>query len=691
MVTFSFGNFTMLQIYGLALRTIGLIQVTEKKGVITVNGVQPRVLRKDILRLWETNRIANQMFINVGSSSFSFYSFYAIEVAYMLERMIAEPKAQTSIRPLRKILNELRESTWLRDIESKPGMGFDYSRLNQLTSKPFGDQLSYLKIYEENKPKYNLNGFMLAADAGVGKTYTNIALAALLGSEIKIAICPLTLVDRVWVSEINQFHKKPQRIWTSKEEGLPPDPSQIDWIVCHYDALNRLYQWVLKHRKIRSSFMALDESHNFNTFSSERTKLLLRIREELDCKDLDWSSGTPIKALGSEAIPFLKSIDPLFTDDVAVSFGKIFTKSSAAANDIIAHRLGLVKYQVSKKGLLDITQTDVVVPVKVPGAERYTLEAVGNDIRDFVMQRSNYYAQHRKQYEKAYWDAIEDYRATLRSPNDQLLLDRYLQNISILVSGFNPKEHSAIVQECNTYERKTIEPRLDPKTRKEFRAAKSVVKYVELKIRGEALGRILTRARIDCFKELVEYAPIPDIIDTAPKKTLIFTSYVEVVDHLHDLLVTAGYSPLRVYGDTNSQIGSVMEQFTNSEDINPLIATYDSLSTGMPVLAAADVILTDEPYRDSLRTQAVSRITRRGQDTNTTVHSLQLDTGTAANVSTRAKEIMEWSRLQVDQIMGLDPSVDTLSMESLDEFGIVLDSVIKPTTTPVAGRKQWLF
>ena len=77
------------QLYGLTLRTLGFIRVTEKKGVVTVDGVSMKALRNDLKRLWETNRIANQMFINVGSSSFSFYSFYAIEVQYMLERMVS--------------------------------------------------------------------------------------------------------------------------------------------------------------------------------------------------------------------------------------------------------------------------------------------------------------------------------------------------------------------------------------------------------------------------------------------------------------------------------------------------------------------------------------------------------------------------------------------------------------------------
>ena len=120
------------------------------------------------------------MFINVGSSSFSFYSFYAIEVQYMLERMISEPKSRAHVRMWVRILEELRKNTWLRGIESNPPMGLDFSKLSQLTNQPFPDQLEYLHVYDNNKPKYNLNGFMLAADAGVGKTYTNIALSVLL-------------------------------------------------------------------------------------------------------------------------------------------------------------------------------------------------------------------------------------------------------------------------------------------------------------------------------------------------------------------------------------------------------------------------------------------------------------------------------------------------------------------------------
>lgn len=685
------GDLRMInQLYGLTLRTLGFIRVTEKKGVVTVDGVSTKALRKDLKRLWETNRIANQMFINVGSSSFSFYSFYAIEVQYMLERMVSEPKSRVHTRAWTRILEELRENTWLRGIESNPPMGLDFSKLSQLTNQPFPDQLEYLHVYDNNKPKYNLNGFMLAADAGVGKTYTNIALSALLGRQINIAVCPRNLVERVWVTEIRRFLKKPQRIWTSLESGLPPDPKELDWIVCHYDALDRLYQWALKHR-VSSSFIALDECHNFNTHNSERAKLLQLCSERLNCKDNDWSSGTPIKALGSEAIPFLKAIDPLFTDQVAESFRKIFTKSASAANDIIAHRLGLVKYQVSKKGMLEIKQTDIAVPVQVPKAERYTLEAVGNDMRSFIAEREHYYSLNRHRYVNAYWRGIDAYRMTLRGPNEIALLDRYLEDVRTISEGFDPRVHSAIVQSCNQFERKNIEPKLEPKLRKEFRAAKSVVKYLNLKIRGEALGRVLTKARIGCFKELIECAPIPDLIDEAEKKTLIFSSYVEAVDHTYDLLVKAGYQPARVYGDTNSQIAQIMERYTNDPDCNPLIATYDSLSTGMPVLAANTIILTDEPYRDSDRVQATARITRRGQDADTFVYSLQLDTGNTPNVSTRAKDIMEWSRKQVDEIMGLDPSVNTLTTESYEDLGLTIDPEATPASTQPVARKPWMF
>lgn len=680
----------MNQIYGFTLRTLGFIRVTERKGVVTVDGVNMKAIRKDLKRLWETNRIANQMFFNVGGSSFSFYSFYAIEVRYMLERMISEPKSRAHVRAWTRILEELLANTWLRNIESTPPMEFDYSRLKDLTSTPFEDQQAYLEVYAENKPKYGLNGFMLAADAGVGKTFTNIALAALLGREINIAVCPKNLVERVWVTEINRFHKKPQRVWASTEAGLPPDPKQLDWIVCHYDALDRLYQWAQKYR-VKSSFIAIDECHNFNTYNSERSKLLIETAAKLNCTDADWSSGTPIKALGSEAIPFLKCIDPLFTDEVAESFRKIFTKSAQAANDIIAHRLGLVKYQVSKKGLLEITQTDLPVPVQVPHAERYTLESVGNDMRSFIAERSMYYARNRKRYEEAYQRGIDEYRMTLRSPNELALLDRYVADVNIISTSFDPKVHSALVQSCNQYERKYIEPKLEPKLRKEFRAAKSVVKYVDLKIRGEALGRILTKARIACFKDLVAHAPIPELIDEAAKKTLIFSSYVEVVDHTYDLLVKAGYKPLRVYGATNTQVTSIMAEFAGNIDYNPLIATYDSLAEGHNVTTANTVVLTDEPYRDSDRVQAVSRVTRRGQDTDTFVYSLQLDTGNVLNVSTRAKDIMEWSRRQVDEIMGLDPTVDTLTVESLEEFSLTIDP--ESTPAPVQGTvsKPWMF
>ena len=88
----------------------------------------------------------------------------------------------------------------------------------------------------------------------------------------------------------------------------------------------------------------------------------------------------------------------------------------------------------------------------------------------------------------------------------------------------------------------------------------------------------------------------------------------------------------------------------------------------MPVTEANTVILLNQPFRSHERKQAISRVDRIGQDSIVRVWTTLLDTGETPNISTRSDEILEWSRVSVDAIMGIDPEAATISVECLDEL-----------------------
>jgi hypothetical protein len=200
------------------------------------------------------------------------------------------------------------------------------------------------------------------------------------------------------------------------------------------------------------------------------------------------------------------------------------------------------------------------------------------------------------------------------------------------------------IQLTNKFEKERIIPALPKNIALEFKNVKSIIKYTNLKIQDEALGRILGRSRIDC--------------------TVIFTSYVEVLDSTVKTLEKQGFRPMAVYGKTNNELTKIIHTFESDKTINPLVATYASLSTAVPLVMADTMIAIDVPFRAYIHEQAISRIHRLGADTQTRVFEMYLDTGEKSNVSTRSSDILQWSQKQVEDIMGIESPFEVVEEES---------------------------
>src|SRR5690606_11890806 len=116
----------------------------------------------------------------------------------------------------------------------------------------------------------------------------------------------------------------------------------------------------------------------------------------------------------------------------------------------------------------------------------------------------------------------------------------------------------------------------------------------------------------------------------------------------------------------------IVSTFYKNEDVNPLIATYQSLSTAVPLTAANTIVMINQPFRSGIREQTIARAARLGQDKDVHVIDVLLDTGDLANISTRTNDIMQWSQEQVASILGVkNVDVDSLSLE----MGDLLESV----------------
>lgn len=650
---------------------IGSVFVEEKNDLITLHGVKVYNLSLDILNIWSTSRIELNMFNVFKSSKIVFQKFFAYDFHYILEAIRDNyPKRKTrksSIGDIKKALIELETNTFLKQVNENHESILNHSKLNLFQWTPLSHQETFFDIYDKKTQSYGLTGYLLSAAAGSGKTATCLMLAEMLESEMVIMVVPKNAVYKVWSRHLTEVYKNPQKHWIAADAK---EYNHEKYIITHYEALEKTLEIVKKNLKPKTTII-LDESHNLNNTESIRTQTFINLCKLTNSKHVIWSSGTPIKALGYESIPLLRTIDPLFTLDVENRFKKIFGKDATRALDILRNRMGMISYRVEKNEVMDNKPTTIVLKVKIPNGKNYTLSVVRDEMKAFIEKQLKFYKDNYKKYENIYNDCINTFQSTLKTKEDKTNFNIYLNYFDKIKSGYDPVSMAIEAKYCNNYEAKTIIPTLSSQSKVDFKNAKSVIKYVDLKVLGEALGLVLGKKRIDCHVDMVKSINFKNIIENSQKKVVIFTSYVQAVDAVASKVKQEGYHPIVVYGQTNKDLTNLITKFEKNPQDNPLVATYQSLSTAVPLISANTAVFLNSPFRDHELIQAKARIDRLGQDEPVFFIMVELDTADEPNVSTRSRDILEWSKSQIAQILGKsydDTEVsDTISIEDYSE------------------------
>lgn len=628
-------------------RISGVVTVEQTDTSIIVQGVPSAFMLKDIHNAWKTSRIGVNLFTNTTGSSFEIPKFFALDLLYALEAMMkSTQRLGMSRRTSTKIIEGLYEHTWLGGLKDDFTPRLDLSKVRLFHKTPLPFQMDFLHRYSEFVPRLNLNGFMLAGAAGSGKTFTSMCLAECAGVDHVIVVCPKNAVLRVWKDSVQSEYINPPSAWVALE-GL--EYRDEKYIIGHYETIPKLLE--LSKRLRGTVAIILDESHNLNETVSLRTQLFVELCKQTKSQNIIWASGTPIKSLGSESIPLFRTIDPLFTEDVEARFKKIYGKDASKALDILSNRISSVSHKIEKKELKLIDPIIENVAVKVPNGDDFTLEAIKKDMVAFIEERNNYYLG-RKVQDYGFYDSCLDYFDRNLRTKDRLVLMKYKLCVKT-VQTTSLRDCKEEVLFCNKYENSVIMPALPAEWRKEFKNVKSVVKYVALKIQGECLGRVLGKKRMECILAMSNHIDYAKYIESTAKKTLIFTSYVEALENCQNVLKQQNYNPLVVYGKTNSELASIINVFEKDPGVNPLVATFNSLSTAVPLIMADVLVMLNAPFRDYIHQQAISRIHRLGADTQCYVYIGYLDTGDKPNLSTRSLDILKWSQTQVEAIMGI--------------------------------------
>ena len=642
-------------------RVLGAIKVTQTSKEIVISGIPTEALTKSIHAIWKTSRINKHLFSTVSRNTLAFPLFFAPDVYYILDRLSEERARGVPVRTLTKIKSLLMTHTWLGDTESDPTPRVDMKKVNRLIYTPLEYQQRFYELYDSLTQRYHLNGYLLAAVAGSGKTAMGYTLAELLGKTRIVVVCPKNATERVWESEAKTLFKATQTHWVYHHKK-PYNGERI--AIFHYEALSAAYDMVGEFSN-EDTMVILDESHNLNDVKSQRTQLFLKLVEAIGTRDVLFASGTPFKAIGSEAVPLLRAIDPYFTQDAEERFKRIYGSDGHRGLDILKARIGNIAFKVEKHELGLDKPIIERLPVVIPNGKDYTLRAIREDMKKFIDERAKYYKARRPDDQAFYDKCLTLHEQTVKGRKEAAALALYKEDVKI-VQKYNGDARFCKdeISRTNDYEKRFIHPSLPQPLRNDFKDIKSTIKYVNLKIQGEALGRVLGRKRIQCHVDMIPYFDFKGICESTPKKTVVFTSFVEALETTATTLDDQHMNPLVVYGKTNSELNQTVERFKQDEELNPLIATYQSLSTAVPLVMADTMIMLNAPFRAYIREQAISRIHRLGADTRTTVWECYLDTGNEPNISTRSGDILQWSQQQVEAILGLKSPFEIVENDS---------------------------
>lgn len=654
-------------------RMMGAVLAKEQGNEIILSGINGHHLVRDISKYWKTSRIAANIFNNATGSELRFDKFFAPDFLYILDSVMQYRSRFISVKQAAAIRATMLENTWVKKAfepidESKPGR-LDFSQLAKFKFTPKPDQMEYFQSYNRRLDQWNLTGDLLHAEPGTGKTAMCTMIGEMLHADKMIFFVEKRAVNTVWVPSmescdsyaelpdpqvsLEEMYKQGPSVWSS-EMNKPYNNEKV--IVVHYQWMGKFLEMIqtgmFKGQKI---FTALDECHNMNDPKSLQTQLYIQCVKELGSVDNIMASGTPVKALGTELITLMSVADPLFTPSVEARFRMIFGKEGGKGLDIIRHRMGYMSFYIAKTEESTGLKPPIMkeYKIQIPNGSNFTLDTIKVVMGEFIKERIKFYKD-RKPKDDAYWaKCLQLHEATLRTPEQKKAFQEYLRVLKIVIKNPDPRFTGEEIKATNKYEKLVFGPSLPPGMIHEFRDVKSAIKYPMLKIQGETLGRILGGKRIECHVAMVPHIDWVGIVESTQKKTIMFTSFVEALEASDAHVRKLGMKPIAVYGKTSGELASIVTRFDKEPNLNPLLATYASLATAVRLTMADTMLIMNSPFRSYILEQAIARIYRIGQDSQTVVYQAVLDTGDLPNISTRSADILAWSQSMVEQLTGV--------------------------------------
>ena len=613
--------------------------ITDKGLYVTIKGFPVVWFKQKIKRKYHTTRIEN--FFDAigikmwGKQTIQVHKFFLPELIFLLDKFHAP----------RKIKDEIIANTWVKSMYSDTVTSdVDMSRVERdMNVKLLPWQDEFVRDYGVKKKRCQLRGMILSFDCGLGKTITSLALMKSLGVEKVVIFAPKSTLVNVWVDHLNRFFKKTPSYWVVNQDNKSSD---VEYYICNYESMEKIYDVIKDIKKSNKIGIITDESHNFLRLGSKRTQLLMKLRDDMDAKECLLMSGTPLRATGIDCIPLLRIIDNYFDDAAQVTFAKAFGLNTTIAADILHARLDMMMIRRTKEEVLQLPEKyEEDILVKIPDGKRYTIASVKKTLQAYQEERQKHHAKLMPTYEQEWRECIGFLTAhkQIGGSND---FRRYLDTVDYLRRHGYSRFDARLVEDViwmNKYEKEVLMPAMSKEPRDKFKHCKSAIKYLDMKIQGEVLGYLGT-LRGEMTSAILHAIDIEEMIDSAIKKTIFFTSFVDTVEQCAEIVRQKGYTPCLIYGGTSKDVPNLLKQFKTDKKVNPLIATMQTLSTGVTLTEANQVIFVNRPWRQADYVQSSDRVHRIGADTECFIKTLTLDTGEEPNLSTSMKDILDWSR-----------------------------------------------
>lgn len=686
--------------------TLKPVIVDKKKNIISIQRINYALLFKHIMDTYDEKKLNTIFYKTYDSSDIKKFNrkkltrsqmritslvspmFFALELSILFSQLYKKYK----LRVYQLIATKIYEDSWLSEADNRIPEKLDVNYAKSLLNENYklkNYQEEFIDAYPIWKSRLNLRGVYNAFDQGLGKTLTSMTLAMALHVDKIYVVCPNTLVPN-WYNEVLDYYDGKVKPFDCK--NTKPDPDTRVFIT-NNESIKNIYPYIDRSCK---SMLIIDEGHNFRNLNSTRVKELIELRTRLQPTDVLPMSGTPLKASPNEMVPAFLLLDPLFTPEAAEIYNKCFNFDNYQAMEIITARLGKVIYRKMKSDVLELpnkTITDYNVRIANPDAflmSNIRKEVLENYSKIFPSVISNN------------MDILDNFKdwVTKYSTAGQLATRWYISRIcqaadtktDYTIEQMHELDAEKVTSFLSSYV--LSNPRFPKDMEKTLLDWESKLIHFEKVAMGRAIGKVYPPRRNELFCAMWDENEdlFLDMINNNIKKTVIFSQFYPVIIHIKNRLEANGIKTVTVNGKVNNnERAKNLREFKYNDEIRVIIATSQSMGTGVTLTEASQMLFFGPPWRSTDYDQCCDRIYRIGQDTDVTIMNVILDTP-QLNLSSRMDKILKWSSDMFHS--AIDSTVVsedvTESYLSLEDYNIANEGYIFNQTPVFLNYDRWL-